>query len=213
MKSRLAVLVPTICLVLAASLGAQRSPDLSLVEAPQGTPPEQAAQPDAKRPPGPPPNVSALMLEVIISRYQGDKLLSRVPYTLAVIPDATGRARLRVGGDVAIPSAPRPAADSTDKAPPAGYSYRSIGTNIDVVAAPAPEGRYRIGITVEESSVYPPNEAAKSNMLVAGAPAFRSLRSENSVVLRDGQSIEYVAATDRISGEVARISVKLTVVD
>jgi hypothetical protein len=47
---------------------------------------------------------------------------------------------------------------------------------------------------------------------VAGAPAFRSLRSSNTLILRDGQSVDYTAATDRITGEVARISVKLTVI-
>jgi hypothetical protein len=32
-------------------------------------------------------------------------------------------------------------------------------------------------------------------------------------MLRDGQSLDYIGATDRVTGEVARISVKLTVVN
>jgi Flp pilus assembly secretin CpaC len=174
-----------------------------------------AAQPQSSAPKG---LVTALMLEVTLSRYLGDKRISAVPYSLAVTPDNAGRATLRVGGDVPIPSigAAAPAASAEDKSaqpqPRTSYNYRAIGTNIDGVATVADDGRFRIGITVEDSSVYPAADAAKNMATPSGAPAFRSFRASNTVTLRDGQSIEYVAATDRISGETVRISVRLTVV-
>jgi Flp pilus assembly secretin CpaC len=166
--------------------------------------------------------ITGLMVEVTISRYQGDKRISSLPYTVAASPD-NQRHTLRVGGEVPIPSTtftpvggpPKDAVaggGDTKLAPLTSYGYRSIGTNIDVVSSPLEDGRYRVGVTVEESSIYPPGETAKSVTTVPGVPAFRSLRSQNTLVLRDGQSVEYTAATDRISGEVARISVKLTVV-
>jgi hypothetical protein len=43
-------------------------------------------------------------------------------------------------------------------------------------------------------------------------PTFRSFRSSNVVVLKDGQSTEFAAATDKISGEVVKVDVTLTVV-
>jgi len=154
--------------------------------------------------------VTALMVEVTIARYQGEKRLSSLPYTIGVTPDGS-RQTVRVGGSVAIPSTTAPGPDG--KASTSSYSYRDIGTNIDVTAVPAEDGRYRIGLIIEESSVYPSDETLKSQVLMSGVPAFRSFRSNNAVTLRHGQSIEYTVATDRITGETARISVKLTVVN
>ena len=175
------------------------------------------AQP-AKSGTPPVPGVTALMVDVTISRYQGDKRTSHLPYTIAVLPNSD-RSNLRVGGDVAIPSTTfTPSqtggkeAGDTKGTPLTSFNYRTIGTNIDVTAAALDDGRYRLIISVEDSSVYPPGETAKNMTTVPGAPAFRSLRSSNTLVLRDGQSVDYTAATDRISGEVARISVKMTVV-
>jgi hypothetical protein len=171
--------------------------------------------------PSPPPpaarvTITALMVEVTVSRYQGEKRLSSLPYTIAVTPD-NAKSNLRMGGSVPIPSTSFvPSKDGDPKPPPppfTSYSYRDIGTSIDVAALPAEDGRYKISISIDESSVYPPGEAGKSDVLARDAPAFRSLRSNNTIVLRNGQSIDYTAATDRITGETARITVKLTVVN
>ena len=153
--------------------------------------------------------VTALMAEITISRYQGDKRLSSLPYTVGVMPDGD-RATLRIGGSVPIPAA-SPTVDG--KTPPASFSYRQIGTNIDVIAKSAEDGRYRLLITVDETSVYAPDGTTKSAFVVTGAPSFRSLQSSNAVTLRNGQSVEYTVAPDRISGETARIAGKLTVVN
>jgi hypothetical protein len=43
-------------------------------------------------------------------------------------------------------------------------------------------------------------------------PVFRKFSSTNMLVMRDGQTREFTAATDRVSGEVVRIAVTLRVV-
>jgi hypothetical protein len=48
---------------------------------------------------------------------------------------------------------------------------------------------------------------------VAGSPVFRSYESRNTLLLRNGQSRQYIAATDRVSGEIVRIEVTLRVAD
>jgi type II secretory pathway component GspD/PulD (secretin) len=132
-----------------------------------------------------------------------------------VIPD--NRASLRMGGDVPIPSITytpgqkeegKPATPATSLQ---SYSYRSIGTNIDVVSVTAAEGQYRLTLTVEESSIYPP-ELSPANQAAGSPSSFRSFKSTNTIALRDGQSLDYTMATDRVSGEVNRVSVKMTVV-
>lgn len=166
-------------------------------------------------PASPSTTVTALMVEVTVNRYQGDKRLSSIPYVLAVTPDKE-RATLRVGGEIPIQRLANPSAKDQETTPPPSFGYRSIGTNIDVSAAPAADGRYRLAITLEETSVYA-DESARSMsrapaVVASGLPAFRNLRVSNALILKDGQSLEFTAASDRISGEVARIAVKLTVV-
>ena len=46
-----------------------------------------------------------------------------------------------------------------------------------------------------------------------GVPVFRSFESSNTLVLRDGQSRQYTAAADRVTGESIRVDVALTVLD
>ena len=52
----------------------------------------------------------------------------------------------------------------------------------------------------------------KAMPTVGNIPVFRSYQSTNTLVLKDGQSREFTAATDRVSGEVIRIAVTLRVV-
>jgi hypothetical protein len=158
------------------------------------------------------PVVTALMVEVTISRHLGDKRLSSTPYELSVLPDV--RASLRMGGDVPVPTttfAPMQKDDAKPATPLTSHSYRSVGTYIDVYAAPPVDGQHKLTITIEESSIYPA-ELAPPTTKTLGAPAFRTFKSNNNVALRDGQTQEFVMATDRLSGEVLRVAVKLTVV-
>ena len=49
--------------------------------------------------------------------------------------------------------------------------------------------------------------------VVSYLPAYRSFESDNTLVLRDGQSQQYISAADRISGETIRVDVTLNVLD
>ena len=171
---------------------------------------QQPAKPAAVAPR--PAETALMIVEVTISRHLGDKRISSTPYSLAVVP--ANRSSLRMGGDVPVPSTTLTPVQKDDTAPAkplTSFSYRPIGTNIDVVADRPVDDHYIFSITIEESSIYPP-ETAPQTTKTSGAPAFRSFRSSNSISMRDGQTLEYVMATDRISGEVYRVGVKLTVV-
>jgi hypothetical protein len=79
------------------------------------------------------------------------------------------------------------------------------------MATPLNDGRFQVSLTIEDSSVYA--DARETGMLSTnGAPVFRTFRSTNTLVLRDGQSRQVTTATDRVSGEVIRAEVTLTVV-
>jgi hypothetical protein len=155
--------------------------------------------------------VSAVMVELVVSRTLDDKRLSTTPYMLSVNPDQ--RSSLRVGGSVPIPSTTFTPAkeDGKASAPMTSYGYRDIGTSIDIVAAPMAGDVYRLTVTIDETSIYSA-DVAPAMTKTTGAPAFRSFKSTNSMVMREGQTIDYVMATDRLSGEVYRVSVKMTLV-
>jgi hypothetical protein len=156
------------------------------------------------------------MVDVTVARYLGEKRLSSTPYSLSVLPD-NKRSSLRMGGDVPVPTTTLTPATKEGEKAVAGtsYSYRGVGTNIDVVCTNVdgtPAARqYRITVTIDENSIYA-DDVAPATAKTTGAPAFRSFKSTNTFSLRDGQSVDYTAATDRLSGEVYRVTVKLTVI-
>ena len=157
-----------------------------------------------------------LSVDVTVTRYQGEKKISSMPYMLAVNANKLGQAGpalLRMGAKVPVPSVAAPAANSSGAAgstPPASVSYQDIGTNIDCTAKVVDEG-FELRMSVSDTSVYA-NIQDKATPTVGNMPVFRSYQSTNTLVLKDGQSREFTAATDRVSGEVIRIAVTLKVV-
>jgi hypothetical protein len=183
------------------------SPFTAFAQEPRPTPPAvQVASP----PPGSQPGITALKVDVTIARDLNGKTLSSTPYTVSIVPGT--KSQLRMGGDVPVPSTTfTPAKDGEKSQPLISYSYRTVGTLIDAEAGPGFSGQWRVTLNIEDSSIYPA-DLAPASAKVTGAPAFRSFRSNNSLTLKDGQSMEYTMATDRLTGEVYRVSVKMTVV-
>jgi Flp pilus assembly secretin CpaC len=150
-----------------------------------------------------------LRVQVVISKYQGDKKTSSLPYTVSVNSDRA-RASLRMGGQVPIVTTVTVGQGAEARQQPS-VQYRDVGTSIDVMASVIDDTRYRLDLTIENSSVY--TESPQANTLRGGDhPAFRSFRSSDTLILKDGQSAQYTTATDTISGEVVKVDVTLTVV-
>jgi hypothetical protein len=148
-----------------------------------------------------------LKLQVVFSRYQGEKKTSSVPYTLS-LNDDNRRASLRMGIQVPI----------RVSEPVGSIQYKDVGNNLDCNASSAPPDRFKIACSFEQSSVYATEGdrvaagSAVGNIALGNVPLFRTFKSEMSLMLRDGQSALYTAATDPVSGEVLKIEVTLNVV-
>ena len=155
-----------------------------------------------------------LSVDVTVTRYQGEKKISAMPYMLAVNANKLGQAGpalLRMGAKVPVPTlAAPPGSPGTTGPMPGPVNYQDIGTNIDCTAKVVDEG-FEVRISVSDTSVYA-NIQDSATPTVGSMPVFRSYQSTNTLVLRDGQSREFTAATDRVSGEVIRIAVTLKVV-
>jgi hypothetical protein len=162
-------------------------------------------QAQAQEPAAPVP----LQVEVVLTRYDGDTEVSRLPFTLLVNANHPGSPRMqtsiRMGVQVPVPSS-RSGDGGT------AVTYQDVGTQIDCLAVPSGDG-FALQLSIQDSSLYEPSGSAQiaSPMVVAGYPVIRSFRSTTNVSVRDGQTMEYTMATDKISGEVLRVSVTATV--
>jgi hypothetical protein len=157
-----------------------------------------------------------LKVQLVVSRYQGDKKVSSLPYTLSVVANDNDKTSLRMGVDVPIPSTVFAAATAGGPAsiPQTSYTYRSIGTNIDCAARTLEEGVFKLDLAVEDSSVFVSQKDSASDpsrALGLPAPSVRRFTSTFNLLLREGQTAQHTSATDPVSGEVLRIDVTLNV--
>jgi hypothetical protein len=173
---------------------------------------------DEKQPPKP---VVPLKVEVVLTRHQGDRKVAKLPYTIICNADdvpqqpgaRSGQTVLRMGIEVPVPET---------KDGKTSAQYRGVGTNLDCSAWALEGGRYKLQMSVEQSSIQPNRqepsvdaEGRKSvpeRVVFSDLPLFRTFRVSFTPVLKDGQTAQYTAATDPVSGEVVKIDVTLNVV-
>lgn len=142
-----------------------------------------------------------LKLQFVISKYQGDKKTSSIPYIVSVNANQSRPTSLRMGGNVPIP-----AAGSNGQ-----LVYREFGTNIDVAVYSQTGQLFRVELTLEESSVYMGDKSLTPPPSLA-APSFRTFKLTNNVVLKDGQTTQVTSAADPLTGDVVRVDLTLNVV-
>ena len=160
-----------------------------------------------------------LELQVVISRYQGEKRISSLPYVLSLksfgnsIRSGIAGASLRLGSRVPIRQQTFvPAADGKPATTTGSVTYENVGTNIDAGASALEDGRYEVTVSINESSVVTDPQDLKGTPGSDSYPVFRSYQSTNTLFVKEGQTVQFTAASDRVSGEVVRVEVKLTVV-
>jgi hypothetical protein len=159
-----------------------------------------------------------LEVQVVISRYQGDKRVSSLPYLLSLKSNSPqagipANSSLRLGSRVPIRTqVVTPAADGKPATTTSSVGYENVGMNIDCRATALDDGRFEVTLTINETSVITDPQDLKNTPGAESYPVFRSYQSTNTVFVKDGQNTQFTAATDRVSGEVVRVEVKLTVV-
>jgi hypothetical protein len=184
-----------------------------LLAAPAASPEEKSPAPEPKN------GITPLSVRLNFVRSQGEKKISSLLYTLicnATASDHERRsAKLRMGIEVPV------MVTLGSKDGPSSIQYKNVGTNIDCSASPAEEGRFRLDLIVEQSSVYsavegkipaPAPEGESALQKFGARPVFRTFSTNFTPFLSDGQTAQYTAATDPISGEVVRVDVTLNVV-
>ncbi len=178
------------------------------VRAQQSPVPPKPAAPTPPAPKEAPKPVVPLRVQIVLSRYDGEKKIASLPFTLSV--NANDRATmLTMHTQVAVPNGP--AVTGSPTVPITSFTYKAIGTTINCEATSLDDGRYRIAATVQDNSMLPDKTSATTSA-VAGIPSFQDFTSSNVVILKDGQTAQYAAATDAVSGQVTKIDITLTVI-
>jgi hypothetical protein len=180
----------------------------------QDAPKPEAAKPEAK-PAEPRPRPELLRVQIVLSRLQGERKIASVPYTLLLTSDAR-KARLRMGVEMPVAVG---VGGQQEQGKPAisSIQYRNVGTSIDCWMEDKKDGLYQLSLNVESSSVFAPTEARTSvglsdAGLAPNQPLFRTFNVGLNPTLRDGQSVQAVASTDPVTGEVVKIDVTMNVV-
>jgi hypothetical protein len=174
------------------------------------TPPDRPAEarPKAKAPP------ALLRVQIVIARYQAERKIASLPHALLLAADDK-RVLLRMG--VEVPIAVTSSRNEAGAPPVTSFQYKNVGTNIDCRAEERGDGLYQLTMGVENSSIYTTADgrsadASTEMARVSDRPMFRTFSVSLNPILRDGQTVQTVASTDPVSGEVVKIDVTLNVV-
>ena len=170
---------------------------------------QDKSKPDAKTP------ATTLKVQIVITEQEGEKKVANLPYTFFLKGGELGPSspwtKLRMGSRV-------PVYVGKDS----GMQYIDVGTNIDSRAVAAEEGRFDITVNLErswvEGDVPVPVEKAPGQFPDAHAgqqfrePVIRQFKTELTLTMRDGQTIQSTLATDPLTGKILIVTVTMNVV-
>ena len=174
---------------------------------------EKGKSEEAPKPPASEKAITPLRVQVVFTEFEGEKKISSLPYTLLVNADDRGPspfAAVRMGLRVPIEtSSPGPGTKQVQ--------YQDVGANLDGHAEKAADGRFYLRLNVEKSSVYAPAAGQKpasvgGNEIPSGQPIIQQFRSQVSLLIRDGQTIQSTVATDPVTGHTLKVDVTLNVI-
>jgi hypothetical protein len=135
-----------------------------------------------------------LRLNLVLTRSQGEKKVSSRPYVLtAGVDEAVSSASLFAGSQV-------PLRTSTANGPT--VVYKDVGVKVNAAVRSAGEGRFRLSIKFDDTSVVADAKGADE--------VLRAFAGEALVFLRDGETASFASATDPATGETVKAEVTLT---
>jgi hypothetical protein len=148
-----------------------------------------------------------IKVQIVFTELDGDKKISSMPYTFTVITEervgGNYSTRMRTGIRVPIET------DGKDQK----TTYLDVGTNIDCGIKAEDDGRFHVYLIFERAALYP-NKSTEGERLVSdpgGQPLIRQFRSDETLIMKDGQTSENLLSTDPTNGHTFRVSVAINV--
>jgi hypothetical protein len=175
---------------------------------------QDSPKPESKKPTNP----VTLKVQVTFSESEGEKKLANLPYTFFIraaeqTPVSPPWTKVRVGSRV-------PVATGNDKGA-TQFQYIDVGTNIDARGYSLDDGRFDIYLDLERSWVEGDvpiqtdktvNSPGDPNAGRFKEPIIRQFRTELTLTMRDGQTVQNTQASDPISGRLITTTVTINVV-
>jgi hypothetical protein len=195
-KTLAAAFVLALCVIAPSALRAQAA-------TPQMPPTPPAAKP-----------VVPVMVDIVLSRYDGTRKVSSMPFSVLVnVNDMQGsyarKSSLRMGVDVPIGTVTSTSQQGVVTSRP---DYRSVGTNIDCGGVTLDDGRFKLELSIVDSSIFTADQDSRVMPRHLDPAAFRTFSTSNFLTLREGQTLQFTMATDKISGEVLKVDVTVTTI-
>ncbi len=175
---------------------------------------QENPKPDAKKAP------TVLKVQATITESEGEKKLLNLPYTFFVKAAEPGASplppswtKVRVGTRI-------PVATGSEKGT-LQFQYIDVGTNIDARAYQADDSRFDLNLNLERSWVeggeIAPGQKGDSgnaelNNGIFREPIIRQFKTELTLPMRDGQTVQTTQAADPLSGRILTITVTVNVV-
>jgi hypothetical protein len=148
-----------------------------------------------------------LKIAITFTEFEGDKKVKSLPYEMVVIADGkNSKSVVKMGSRVPVYVGKE-----------YGMQYRDVGTNIDCQASHTKDNKFDLLLSLERSWLQGNvpvavdfGESSQSTRQFP-EPILQQFKSELSLTLRDGQTIESSFATDPLSGKVFKADVSLNV--
>lgn len=195
-----------VCAGLLVALACAATPLLAFAQAPAAKPPLESV---------------AVQVDVVLTRWQGEKKISSLPFVLIATASTQGgnSTSIRMGVDVPIGTSTSSATQTSGaqtQSPRAVETtksetvFRNVGTDIDTRLTRTDETSFSVYLNIRDSSIFS-SDASKALTALADPTAFRTFNASNSLPMKDGQTRLFGLGTDKITGETMRVEVKLTV--
>jgi len=145
-------------------------------------------------------------VQVIVSRYEqlpaGERKTSSLPFTLLATANGD-KLSVRTGTQVPILTQ-----GSDDKL---SFQYIDVGSSIDCTVKTASNGRYNVILMIQDRSTLDKPATLGSGDKAVTQPILRNFTYTNSILLKDGESKQFVSASDKGAGDLVKIDVTINV--
>jgi hypothetical protein len=150
-------------------------------------------------------------VQFVFTEFEGEKKVKSLPYNMVI--DTSHMNKLRIGSRVPVATGKENGGVQ--------FQYFDVGTNLDCAALPVQDGKFQLRLSLERSWVEGDVSIASEKVEGQGKdhsdsifrqPVIHQFKFEDTIVLRDGQTLETNYATDPLTGKVAKLEVTLNVV-
>ena len=146
-------------------------------------------------------------VQVVLSRYEqlptGERKTSSLPFTMLATSNGD-KVSVRTGTQVPL------ATQAADKAV-VNFQYVDVGSNVDCTVKTAANGRFNVILSIQDRSALEKPAMVGSGANATAQPVLRNFQYTNSILLKDGESKQFVAASDKGSGDIVKVDVTINV--